>query len=139
MKNIAILALCSIFLFGVSCKKKQKTGENTEDDSEVVISSSKENESSDALGSEQAKDCDDFIDQYEEWSEEYVAFLSKYKDDPIKAVTSPEYGEMMQKASSWSQQWLSLSVSCAQNSSYEERVTEIADRMDKKVEELGFK
>lgn len=139
MKNIALLTLCSIFLLGVSCKKKQKGAENSEDDSEVMISSSEENESSDTVEFEKAKDCDDFIDQYEEWSEEYVAFLSKYKDDPMKAVTSPEYSQMMSKASSWSQQWLSLSVSCAQNSSYEKRVNEIMDRMDEKIKELGFK
>ncbi|MEM8926825.1 MAG: DUF6591 domain-containing protein [Bacteroidota bacterium] len=138
MKNIALLALSSIFLLGVSCKNKQKTAENSKDDSKVMISGSKENESSDAVGFEKAKDCDDFIDQYEAWSEEYVAFLTKYKDDPIKAVTSPEYAQMMQKASSWSQQWLSLSVSCVQNSSYGKRVTEISDRMDEKVKELGF-
>ena len=138
MKNILLLALCSIFLLSVSCKKKQKAAENSEDDSEVMMSSDKENESSDAVEFEKAKDCDDFIDQYEEWSEEYVAFLSKYKDNPMKAVTSPEYSEMMLKASSWSQQWLSLSVSCAQNSSYEKRVTEITDRMDEKIKELGF-
>lgn len=138
MKNIAIVTICSIFLLGVSCKKEQKTGKDAEVGSEVLISSSKESENSDAVEFEKAKDCDDFIDQYEEWSEEYVAFLSKYKDDPVKAVTSPEYAEMIQKASSWSQQWLSVSVSCAQNSSYEKRVSEIADRMDEKVKELGF-
>lgn len=139
MKNITILALCSIFFLGVSCRKKQKTSENSEDDSEVMVSSSKENGSSDVVEFEKAKDCDDFIEQYEEWSEEYVSFLSKYKDDPMKAVTSPEYSEMMLKASSWSQQWLSLSVSCAQSSSYEERVKEITNKMDEKIEELGFK
>ncbi len=138
MKNIVLLALSSIFLLGVSCKKKQKAAENSENDSEVMISDSKKNESSDAVKFEKVKDCDDFINQYEEWSEEYVAFLTKYKDNPMKAVTSPEYAQMMQKASSWSQQWLSLSVSCAQNSSYEKRVTEISDRMDEKMEELGF-
>ncbi len=139
MKNTILLALCSVFLLGISCKKKPKSGEVVEDDSEIVISSSKDGESTDTADFEKAKDCDDFIDQYEEWSEEYIAFLSKYKDDPVKAVTSPEYSQMMQKASSWSQQWLTLSVSCARHTKYEERVKEISDNMEKKMEELGFK
>lgn len=138
IKNWTLIFSSLILLASVGCKKKSKSEEKTEDDTEIVFSSSSD-ESTDATDFEKAKDCDDFIDQYEEWSEDYVAFLSKYKDDPMKAVTSPEYAQMMTKASSWSQQWLSLSVSCAQSSSHEERVKEITDNMDEKMKELGFK
>ena len=126
--------LISFLLISQSCKKKNKDEEST-DEVEMVLGAE---ESEGRTDSEGTKDCDDFLDQYEEWSEEYVAFLSKYKDDPMKAVTSPEYSQMMLKASSWSQEWLSLSMSCAQNQSYEERVQEIADKMDAKMKELGF-
>lgn len=125
--------LISFCLLAQSCKKKSKIEESS-DDTEVVFDS----EESVEEDFEGIKNCDDFLDQYEEWSEEYVAFLSKYKDNPMKAVTSPEYAEMMLKASSWSQEWMSLSVSCAQNSSYEERVKEISENMEEKMKELGF-
>lgn len=134
MKSWVILLV--VLLSISSCKKKTES-ESSPDETRVTLSS--DAESSDEKSSEEIKDCDDFIDQYEEWSEDYITFLSKYKDNPTKAFTSPEYSEMMQKASSWSQQWLTLSVSCAQNSSYEEKVKEIADNMDEKIKELGFK
>ena len=123
-------------LISFSCKDKVTKDEPSKE-KEITLSS-KEGDVDDTSSSENMEDCDDFIDNYEEWSEEYVAFLSKYKDNPMKAVTSPEYAEMMQKASAWSQQWLSLSISCAQNSSYEEKVNEITEKMDAKVKELGF-
>lgn len=135
MKLQTILLLV-VLLISFSCKTKS-SDEDKSNDTEITLSG---NEASvDEDDTEEIKDCDDFIDQYEEWSEEYIAFMSKYKDNPMKAVTLPEYSEMMLKASSWSQEWLSISVSCAQNSSYSERVEEISDRMEKKIEELGFK
>ena len=127
----------SVLLCLGSCKKK--TENETSSETDAVTLTGQETTESSEHSEENLKDCDDFIDQYEEWSEEYIAFMTKYKDDPVKAVTSPEYSEMMLKASTWSQQWLSLSVSCAQNSKYEERVEEISNRMEQKMEELGFK
>ncbi len=129
------LALCALLCLN-SCKQKKENETSSETDA-IPFSETETTENGEG-GDEKIKDCDDFIDQYEEWSEEYIAFMTKYKDNPVKAVTSPEYSEMMLKASSWSQEWLSISVSCAQNSSYQERVEEIADRMDQKIEELGF-
>ncbi len=135
MKLQTILLLV-VLLISFSCKTKS-SDEDKSNETEITLS---DNEVSvDEDDTEEIKDCDDFIDQYEEWSDEYIAFMSKYKDNPMKAVTSPEYSQMMLKASSWSQEWLSISVSCAQNSSYSERVEEISDRMEKKIEELGFK
>ncbi len=134
---ITTLLVASLISFQLACKKKSESAASNED-SETVVTLEEQVEEKD-ISFEKAKDCDDFIDQYEEWSEEYIAFMAKYKDDPVKAVTSPEYSEMMLKASTWSQQWLSLSVSCAQNSKYEERVEEISNRMEQKMEELGFK
>lgn len=135
LKTALIAAgIISFLLISQSCKKKTKEEEST-DEVEMVLGSER---SEDKTDSEGTKNCDDFLDQYEEWSKEYVSFLSKYKDNPVKAVTSPEYSEMMLKASSWSQEWLSLSMSCAQNQSYEERVQEITDNMDAKMKELGF-
>ncbi len=131
---IAILVTVCGFLYIASCKQKTQNAEAVEA-AEIVIGAE---EGTEEVERETFKDCDDFIDQYEAWSEEYIAFMSKYKDNPVEAVTSPEYQEMMLKASSWSQDWLAISVSCAQNSKYEERVTEISDRMEEKMKELGF-
>lgn len=119
-----------------SCKNKTESESSAED---TMVTLSGDSESTDKETSEEIEDCDDFINQYEEWSEDYIDFLAKYKDNPMQAFTSPEYSEMMQKASSWSQEWLTLSVSCAQNSSYEEKVKKIAENMDEKMKELGFK
>ncbi|MEM8508273.1 MAG: DUF6591 domain-containing protein [Bacteroidota bacterium] len=130
------VSLC-ILLCLVSCKKKKENDPSPKNEA-VTLSEEKTNGGNGATP-ESAKDCDDFVDQFEEWAEEYVTFMRKYKDNPVEAVTAPEYGEMMQKASKWSQQWLSLSVSCAQNETYQERVEEITARMDKAVESLGSK
>ncbi len=129
------LALCALLCLS-SCKQKKEN--ETSSATDTITFSETETTENAQLSDEKIEDCDDFLDQYEKWSEEYIAFMGKYKENPAKAVTSPEYSEMMLKASSWSQEWLSISVSCAQNSSYEERVEEILDKIDQKMEELGF-
>ena len=133
IKSTVLLVITAILFLGLQACKEKSDESNSNNGLETA------QEPQEEVTFEKAEDCDQFIDQYEEWSEEYIAFLSKYKDEPMKAVTSPEYGQMMSKASSWSQEWLSISVSCAQNSSYEEKVEAIMNRMEEKIEELGFK
>ena len=79
------------------------------------------------------------MDKYEEWMEEYLVFLEGYKDDPTGAMSSPEYVKMVQAMSTWSQDWISLSVSCASNPSYQKRFEEISRKTDAKIKELGFR
>ena len=138
MKNSLVIILGTVFIFSVSCKKKPKTADDTKED-RIELNAGSDDMNVESKAVAKVKDCDDFIDQYEKWSEEYIAFLTKYKDDPMEAFTSPEYSQMVQRAASWSQEWLSISVSCAQNPSYEKKVKEIADRMDEEMKELGFK
>ncbi|MGD1945738.1 MAG: hypothetical protein ACFB0A_05650 [Croceivirga sp.] len=135
MKLQGILVLM-VMLVSFSCKNKSGDKEQSDVTESIVLGN--EADTNGEVTTEMTN-CDDFINKFEEWSERYIAFMAKYKGNPMKAVTSPEYSEMMGKASSWSQEWLSISASCGQNSSYEERVEEISNRMEKKIEELGFK
>ncbi|MET1260254.1 hypothetical protein ABV409_12975 [Flagellimonas sp. DF-77] len=133
-KTITIVIAIVLFaLVPWACKEKSTSEPKVEVEQSDITDAD-----TDSFGSESVADCDAFLEQYEAWSKDYIAFLGKYKDNPIKAVTSPEYSEMMLQASSWSQDWLELSVSCAQNSSYNDRVNEISDRMQKMAEELGY-
>ncbi|MEM9000001.1 MAG: DUF6591 domain-containing protein [Bacteroidota bacterium] len=134
-KPILFLLLISLCIFG--CKDKEEKDKTPIDGTEVSFSDSK-NGSKDPDRFEKAKDCDEFIDQYEDWMDKYVAFFEKYKDNPMGAVTSKEYQEMAVEASSWSQQWMSLAISCSNNESYGQRFKKISSRAEKKMEELGF-
>jgi len=124
-----------VIVMAFSCKKDQK-----KESGQAEPTSMEQQEDGDTpLAFEKADDCEEFIEQYEEWTDEYMSFMEKYKDNPMGAVSSPEYSKMMTKAASWSQNWLSVSASCTVNSSaYQKRFEKISEKVEKKMKELGF-
>ena len=124
-----------IFLTAVvftSCGSKQtKEESNTESDpiSEESI------EGSDV---DEAKNCDEFIDQYEEWTDNYVVLIEKYMKNPMDAALSEEYMKLAQEGMSWMNQWNSKLIYCASVDKYEKRFEEISEKAEKKLEEMGI-
>ncbi|WP_420400647.1 hypothetical protein [Flagellimonas sp.] len=131
-KMIAILSC--LLLMGLSCKKKTDSEESKSDTIEVGDSHSDSSDSAEAI-----KDCDDFLASYEEWTDDYLEFLGKYKDNPAAALSDKQYSEMLMRASSWSSDWVAIATSCAGNPRYESRFSEISDNMDEKLKDMGFK
>lgn len=137
MKRFIILLAISLVMGNLACKKKQKTEESEE---KITIDmSSEEVTKSDLVNEEKSGDCDDFIDEYEEWMENYVALLGKHKDNPTALVSSPEYTSMTMDMINWSSRWRELAIDCATDPDYERRFNEIQEKADKEMEALGIK
>ena len=136
MKNRIIIVLAAVFMCSLSCKKKDKTAEMQDDSTEVVFSEKSEENDND--NSERIEDCDDFLEQYEDWTKEYARFMEKYKDNPGQAYGDQEFIKMLSSATTWTTEWATIVSSCAVNPFYEKRMKEITQNMDDKMKELGF-
>ncbi len=132
------MALALVLICTGACKKKANKDNSSDTSEDTEITFSEESKSSEDGNFEKIKDCDDFIDQYEAWSEDYIAFMTKFKENPNEAIRSPEYAEMAQKAASWSQQWLKISVNCASNPSYDKRMQKIGDKVSEELDKLDM-
>lgn len=135
MKTFISIIFCAALLF-TSCSSNQSTEEQTEKSVDSTdIFSGQSLESGDL---EEAKNCDEFIDQYEEWSDDYIELLEKYMKNPMDATLSKKFMEQAEKATFWMNQWNSKLIYCASQEKYQKRFDEITDRADKKLKELGI-
>jgi len=124
--------MLSFFLF--SCGG---TSEQTTDDSEEAV---KTEQSDDAKedGDLSIKDCDDFLDKYDEWTDDYLKVLKAYFKDPTNLVISEEYQELTESMTTWYTDWTSY-VQCAAQEKYQKRFEEIGEKIEKGLEEIGIK
>ena len=86
----------------------------------------------------EAKDCDEFIDQYEEWMDKYLALIEKYTKNPTDVTVMQEYIKISEEALNWVNQWNSKFYHCASREKYQKRFDEISDKAEKKLKELGL-
>ena len=102
----------------VKLLEKYKKGRKIRFNSEIVeekiesASSSSNVESSEVSSS--SGDCDDFLEGYEKFMDDYIAILKKYKNDPTDASVLSEYTSIMSEASKWS----SKTADCAADSKF---------------------
>jgi hypothetical protein len=119
----------------MSCGGKQSSNtekEKTDDQSELS------DEQIESTEFEAAKDCDDFIDQYEKWMDTYLEFLEKYMKNPMDAALSEQYMKLASESIEWTNNWGSKIILCGSQEKYEKRFNEISERAEKKLEELGL-
>ena len=115
----------------VSCgnnqtKEKEKTLDSTE-------------QSSDTEKFKSSKDCDEFLDQYEEWLDDYMVIMEKYMKNPMDATLAQEFQKTGQEGANWITQWNSKLIHCASIEKYQKRMDKITDKANKKLEEIGIK
>jgi hypothetical protein len=123
-KYIAIIFISSLLISACSNNQtKEKSEELTE------VSDSK-------IGD--AKDCDEFIDQYEEWMDNYIVMIEKYMKNPADATLLNEYMKLAQEGMTWMNQWNGKLSYCASQDKYQERFDEITEKAEKKLKELGI-
>lgn len=135
MRTIISILFISALLFA-SCGSNQSAKEQCENSVESTEEVSSESAESEDL--EETKNCDEFIDQYEEWSDDYIELLEKYMNNPMDASLSKKFMEQSEKATFWMTQWNSKLVYCASQEKYQKRFDEISERADKKLKELGI-
>ena len=44
---------------------------------------------------------EEFLDEYEDWVDEYIAFMKKYTDNPMDLSLVADYGKLMAEYSDW--------------------------------------
>ncbi len=132
MKSKILLIICLVLL--VSCADKASDKKNDE----LIISQTDAKEDKKTASSEKIKNCEDFIDTYESWSNELLELMEKYEGNPVGLATSSEYITTMGKGVDFIQSWENIAVSCAMNPSYETRMKAIQENMEKRRKELGF-
>lgn len=89
------------------------------------------------LESEVIKDCDDFLNHYEEWGDKYIEVIDAYMKNPADEKIAAQYMDLMQETLNWSSKWSTLSQ-CADNKEYSERFEEVAKEVEQKLREIGL-
>jgi hypothetical protein len=130
MKQLLYLSAIFTFLLLSGCgnsakEKKSRDEAGTEETADSLKSGDK------------IKDCDDFLDRYEKWMDEYLALLEEYMENPMDAELMAKYMELAGEALTWATQWGAL-YDCAGNEEYEKRFEAIEEKAEKKLEEMGL-
>ncbi len=128
-KIIYLFAFFGFLLFSGCGNAPKDKGSHDEDATEETTDSNKSDD--------QIKDCDDFLDRYEKWMDDYLAVLEKYMKNPLDAELVTKYMELSGEAVNWATQWGAL-IDCAGEEKYEKRFDEIEEKAEKKLEEMGL-
>lgn len=129
-----VLAIASWSCGQGGSDKTKKEKEASED--QMVTDEAKE-KSAEGIKTE-FKNCDEFLDAYEEWIDVYLEVLEKYMKNPMDPTISQEYLEKAQKLSVWAANWMKI-YTCATDKKYKKRFEEISEKADKKMKELKLK
>ena len=136
MRTIISIIIC-VGLFLSSCgnngQGNKEKSNNTKEEAVNAVDKSLE-----TADMEEAKDCDEFIDQYEEWTNDYIELLDKYMKNPMDETLSQEFMEQGQKASFWISEWNGKLLHCTSREKYQKRFEEISEEAEKKMKELGI-
>lgn len=133
--KIVVLIICGLVI-ATACKEKAS---KKKDDVKTTIVDAESKSQKSKNNSEGIKDCDDFLDAYESWTDDLITLMAKHKNDPVTLATSPEYIDTMMKGVNFMGDWKTISKSCASDDSYAERMKSIQQKMKDKQKELGLK
>ncbi len=96
-------------------------------------------QSSDTEKFKTSKDCDEFLEQYEEWLDDYLVIMEKYMKNPMDTTLAQEFQKTGQEGANWLTQWNSKLIHCASIEKYQKRMDKITDKANKKLKEIGIK
>ena len=134
MKKILSILFVATFIFS-SCGYR-KTSKEIKEAREAI------NDAAEELGVEgdfkEAKDCAEFVDQYEKWMNDYLDFLEEYLKNPMDAAKSQEYMKLAQEGLNWVSQWNGKFIHCASKEKYQKRFNEISEKAEKRLKDMGL-
>ncbi len=128
--KLYVLFFIVMSLLVSSCSNKPSkndAGENAEKAAAV---------SGDDADLKKAKDCDEFIDQYEKWMDNYLALLDKYMKNPMDGALMQQFVKLSEEGAQWASQWNSELVFCASKEKNEKLYNENSEKAEKKLKEL---
>ena len=130
-KSLYAFIMLSFFLFSCGGSSEQAAG----DGDEAVTTGQNDDATDD--GDLTIKDCDDFLDNYDQWTDDYLKVLKAFKEDPTNVEITQEYAALSESMSTWYTDWTNY-VQCASREKYQKRFQDIADKLEKGMKELGF-
>lgn len=131
MKSFLSILVIIAMVF-TSCSSNQSKEEKIEELNDAMTEAIENSEF------KEAKDCDEFIDQYDKWMDDYIKVIEKYMDDPMDAAMAEEFKTVAIEGASWMTQWSTNLMYCAAEEKYQERFEEISEKADKKLKEMGI-
>ena len=130
-KTFYVLIMLSFFLFSCGGSSEQATDQNDE-----AVKTEQSDEVTD-VDDQTIKDCDDFLDKYDQWTDDYLEVVEAYTKDPTNIEISQDFMALSESMENWYLQWTDY-AECASSEKYEERWQKISDKVDNKLEELGI-
>lgn len=130
-KTMYAFIMLSFFLF--SCGGGGEKAADQTDEDVKTEQSDVEDESGDLT----IKDCDDFLDKYEEWVDDYLVVVEAFLTDASNMEVHEEYRSLTESLPTWSTEWPNY-VECGAKEKYQKRFDEIGDKLEKGMEKLGF-
>ncbi len=131
MKTTLSIILVSVLLL-TSCGNSETKDGTAKESNELTEETLK------GVDSKKAKDCDEFIDQYEEWMDNYIEMVDKFMKNPMDASLLQKYSTLGQEYMNWMTQWNGKLAYCASKEKHSKRFDEITAKAEKKLEELGI-
>ena len=135
MRNNFLIITLMIFSISVmSCGNGGEKGDDSEEmtttenaQSDVADSGSTE-QSDQEVGDDSGSNCDDWLDDYESYIDDYIVMLKKYQSNPTDMSIMQEYQSMMQKAQSMSQ---NTPEDCASDAGFVTKMAKISAKMSR--------
>lgn len=136
-----------LILFTLSCSNNTPSDDssiNQNEDiyEEIIESESDESPSNDILINAESiskQSCDDFIKNYEEFSERYLKVYKRYVNNPTDGALNKDYYELAQVYSEWLQSVPAVVIKCAEDQNFQTKMEAISKRIKAESEKLEKK
>jgi hypothetical protein len=130
-KYYYLFLMLGFFLFSCGGNTEQQT-----EDSDEAVTTEEVGDMTEA-GDQAIKDCDDFLDKYDQWTDDYLKVVESWMKDPTNVALTQEYTKLAEELSTWGTDWTNY-VECASREAYQKRFQEISDKVEQGLEKLGL-
>ncbi len=130
-KYYYLFLMMGFFLFSCGGSTEQQT-----ESSDETAATGQTEESMEA-GDATIKDCDDFLDKYDQWTDDYLKVVEAWIKDPTNVELSQDYTKLAEELSTWGADWTNY-VECASKEAYQKRFEEISDKVEEGLNKLGL-
>jgi hypothetical protein len=122
MKKLTFLIVLISILGFTSCSSNPEKKDSTQKEEKLFGS---------------INDCDEFLEHYEKWIDEYLEIIDSYFKNPDDEAIADKYMALMTEGMEWSTKWVAL-VDCADSDEYEKRFEDISKKVEDKLRDLGL-
>ncbi len=79
--------------------------------------------------------CNEFLDKYEEWSNDYIKLLTSFTSNPADPKLAQEYNRLNREYANWTNEWVEF-ADCTNEKEYLARYNKINRKIEKKQKAL---